>query len=222
LLPLIQISDVTGIYGISFLIVAVNSIMADFVLLGKRRRRIPLYPTVPTYLGASLLLIVFICTLSYGYYRLKDSDEGKTVKVAIIQGNIEQDKKWDKPYQTSVFTTYLILTKQVSAEKPDLIVWPETAVPFIFGTDKEFTERLTSFQKDNKIPLMFGSILVKSVEDRKYRLSNGAVLLNQNGNVIYSYDKIHLVPFGEYIPLRSILFFVDRLVEGIGTYIYLL
>ncbi|MEE9524331.1 MAG: apolipoprotein N-acyltransferase [Thermodesulfovibrionales bacterium] len=219
LLPLIQISDLTGIYGISFLIVAVNSIMADFVLLAKRRRRIPLYPTVPTYLGASLLLIVFICTLSYGYYRLKESDEGKTLKVAVIQGNIEQDKKWDKQYQNSVFTTYLTLTKQVAVEKPDLIVWPETAVPFIFGTDTEFTERLTGFQKENKIPLVFGSILVKSVEDRKYRLSNGAVLLDRNGNVIYSYDKIHLVPFGEYIPLRSILFFVDRLVEGIGTYI---
>jgi apolipoprotein N-acyltransferase len=219
LLPLIQIADLTGVYGISFLVVAVNSVIADFILLQKRRKRIPLYPTVPTYLGASLLLIIFVGTLSYGYYRLKEQDEGKTLNVAIIQGNIEQDKKWDKPYQNTVFTTYLTLTRQVSDEKPDLIVWPETAVPFIFGSDKAFTERLIRFQKDNKIPLLFGSILVKSVEDRRYRLSNGAVLLNRNGKVIYSYDKIHLVPFGEYIPLKNILFFIGRLVEGIGTYV---
>lgn len=219
ILPLIQISDITGIYGISFLIVAVNSCIADFVLMGKRRRRIPLYPTVPTYIGAIVLFLFIVISFIYGYVRLAEENTGEPFRVAIVQGNIDQNMKWEKPFQKSVFSTYRTLTEKASETTTDLIVWPETSVPFIFGSDEELTTLMTNFQKENGIPLLFGSILVKSVEDGNLKLTNSAILLGKDGTIQYTYDKIHLVPFGEYVPLSSILFFINRLVEGIGAYV---
>ncbi|MGE5893236.1 MAG: apolipoprotein N-acyltransferase [bacterium] len=219
MIPLIQIADITGAYGISFLVVAANSIIVDFFVMNRRRRKIPLYPAIPTYFGAFLLFIVLVGSLAYGFHRTQEKPSGAKIKVAIIQGNIEQDKKWDPLYQSSVLSTYLSLTKERTGERPDLIVWPETAVPFFFNTDREFTSKLIAFQEENQIPLFFGSVMVKSLTSGKYRLTNSAILLDRNGNTAYTYDKIHLVPFGEYVPLRSVFFFVDKLVEGVGDYI---
>ncbi|UCG78514.1 MAG: apolipoprotein N-acyltransferase [Nitrospirota bacterium] len=218
-LPLIQISDITGVYGVSFLVVAVNAAIADVLLLRKKRKLTPLYPTIPVYIGISTLAILLVASLIYGNIRLKETQSTNSIKVAIVQGNIDQNKKWEKAYQSSVFSTYIELTKKVSREGPDLIVWPETSVPFIFGSDKEFTSRLQDFQQSNRIPLLFGSILVRSKDDKGYKLTNSAVLLDKNANIAYRYDKVHLVPFGEYVPLGRILFFVERLAEGIGAYV---
>jgi apolipoprotein N-acyltransferase len=218
-LTLVQIADITGVYGISFMVVAVNSIIVDFMLLNKRRKSIPLYPAVPTYLSALLILFFIGGSLYYGYYRLHREPAGGRTKVAVVQGNIEQDKKWDPSYQAVVFSTYLSLTKEVSKRNPDLIVWPETSAPFFFGTDKEYTSLLVDFLRENKIPLVFGNVLIRSLTEGKYRLTNSLVVLNPDGNIIYTYDKIHLVPFGEYVPLRSLLFFVDKIVVGVGDFI---
>lgn len=219
ILPLLQIADITGAYGISFLIVGLNSIIVDFLLLQKRRKKIPLYPAFPTYLGLLTIVLLFVFSFLYGYYRLGYKPSGNPVKISIIQGNIEQDKKWDPAYQNAVFERYLSLTRSVSQDRPDLVVWPETAVPFFFGTDREFSDRLISFQQENRIPLFFGSVMVRPITTRKYRLTNSAILLDESGKTLSSYDKIHLVPFGEYVPLRNLLFFVDKMVEGVGDYV---
>jgi len=218
-LPLIQISDITGAYGVSFLVVGLNSILADFLLLQKRRKKIPLYPTMPTYTGVLIFLIFLSFSLIYGYVRLHERPENDPLRITVVQGNIEQDKKWDPTYQDSVFDSYMSLTRSAAQEQLDLVVWPETAVPFFFGTDRDFTDRLIGFQQENNTPLFFGSVLVRPLSSRKYRLTNSAILLNGNGQVIDSYDKIHLVPFGEYVPLRTLLFFIDKLVEGVGDYV---
>ncbi|PNX50768.1 MAG: apolipoprotein N-acyltransferase, partial [Thermoplasmata archaeon M9B2D] len=219
LLPFIQIADISGAYGISFLIVGLNSIIVDFLLLRKRRKKIPLYPAFPTYVGSLMVVLLTAFSLFYGYIRMGDQASDHSIKVSVIQGNIEQDKKWDPDYQNSVFETYLNLTRSASNVSPDLIVWPETAVPFFFGTDRELTDRLIAFQRENRIPLFLGSVMVRPLAARKYRLTNSAILLDKDGNTIGSYDKIHLVPFGEYVPLRNILFFIDKMVEGVGDYV---
>ncbi|GER93384.1 apolipoprotein N-acyltransferase [hot springs metagenome] len=235
-LPFIQIADITGIYGISFLLVAVNGAFADAILLKQRKIERPLYSLMPTIVGGIILFIVLIATFSYGLYRLNQKRHGVNIRAAVIQGSIEQDKKWDIAYQNAVINTYQELSLQASQGHPDIIVWPETSVPFYFGRDKEFTESLTSFQRQLNSYLLFGSVLAKeqktnsadsqglkgkrTAHDTQYQMqyTNSAVLLNKNGNVTYVYDKIHLVPFGEYVPLRKLLFFIDKLVVGVGDY----
>lgn len=225
-LPLIQISDVTGIYGVSFLVVAFNGLIADFIILKKIRKFKPLYPSSYVFIGAILLLLVYISVLSYGAFRLHQERGDSSFKAALIQGNIEQDKKWDSAYQKYVINIYKKMTQKAVEESPDIIIWPETALPFYFATDKMLSEELVSYQKTLNSYLLFGSVLIREnslgrVKDNRkqiHKLTNSAILLNKDGKVTYIYDKIHLVPFGEYVPMKEILFFIEKLVHGAGEF----
>jgi apolipoprotein N-acyltransferase len=217
-LTVIQIADVTGIYGVSFLVLAVNGALADFFILKKRVSDMPLFPLSQTVIGAALLFLLLVFTVVYGQVRLREERPGNHITAGVIQGSIEQDMKWEPAYQDAVLQTYRDLSQKAVSSAPSLIVWPETAVPFIFTTDTAYTEKLTGFQKELNTFLLFGSILVKEKRDSRYILSNSAVLLDPDGNVDYTYDKIHLVPFGEYIPLQKFLFFLNKMVAGIGDY----
>lgn len=218
-LPIIQIADITGVYGISFLILAVNGAIVDLFLLKQRLKKMPLFPLSYTVVGFSFLLLSLIAVTGYGTWRLNQERNGSPVRVGIVQGNIEQDHKWDPAYQNEVMNIYKTLSAEVSLSSPDLIVWPETAVPFYFQNDRAHTENLIEFQKGMGSHLLFGSVTVKEITAEKYLLTNSAVLLDKEGKTVYQYDKIHLVPFGEYIPLKNVLFFMDKLVTGIGDYV---
>jgi apolipoprotein N-acyltransferase len=218
-LHIIQIADITGIYGVSFLVLAVNGAIVDLFFLRKRVQNMPLFPSSSTYAGLSILLLVLAASLVYGSWRLGQQRAGHMIKVSVVQGNIEQDKKWDPAYQNEVLDTYFSLSRKAAESSPQLIVWPETALPFFFDFDKENTAKLIDFEKGLGSDLLTGAVTVKQRTADKFLLSNSAVLLDREGKTVYEYDKIHMVPFGEYVPLRSVLFFVDKLVAGIGDYV---
>lgn len=218
-LSVIQVSDITGVYGISFLVLAFNCAIVDGLLIKARIRKMPLFPLSYTIIGFIMFFIVIVSSFSYGFWRLGQDRPGHLVKAGLVQGNIEQDKKWDPVFQKYVMDTYFSLSLDVAGKSPDLIIWPETAVPFIFGDDKKNTEQLVEFQRTLKSSLLFGSVLEKKTSSEQIPLTNSVLLLDKEGKIIYQYDKIHLVPFGEYVPLRRVLFFVDKLVAGIGDYV---
>ncbi len=221
-LPVIQIADITGVYGVSFLIVAVNAAFVDVLQFKRRYVERPLASLLPTISGFVALALFMVFTLSYGIYRLHQHRNGSTVKVAVIQGDIDQDKKWDPSYQQMVINTYKDLSFSAARQTPDLIVWPETAVPFFFETDKERTAYMVSFERQLNSYLLFGSVLEKDRNERpkssSTRYTNSAVLLDKNGTITYIYDKIHLVAFGEFVPFRRVLSFLD-LTGAIGDFV---
>lgn len=217
-LSIIQIADITGIYGVSFLVVAVNDAIVEMLLIRRRVREMPLFPLSRTVIGLSLLLLFTSSAFIYGQWRLSQERPGVSLRASVIQGNIEQDRKWDPTYQDAVMQTYSKLSLKAISSSPAIIIWPETSVPFFFGTDRENTEKLTDFQNRLDAYLLFGSVLVKEKGAKRDLLSNSALLLDKTGTVSYVYDKIHLVPFGEYVPLQNFLFFIDKLVVGIGDY----
>jgi apolipoprotein N-acyltransferase len=212
---IIQIADITGVYGVSFLVVAVNGMLADIFISRKRLNEMPLFEMSPTYIGTGLLIILLAVSTFYGHFRIKQDRAGNNIKVSIIQGNIMQDQKWDRKYQKNVIDIYKSLSLAARPGNPDLTVWPETAAPFYFGHHKDLTDELVDFQKTLGKHLLFGAITVKGDNN----LSNSAILLNPDGRTGYVYDKIHLVPFGEYVPLKKLLFFVNKFAEGIGDYL---
>lgn len=218
-LHIIQIADITGIYGISFLVLMMNGAIADVLLLKKRVQRMPLFPISFTIVGLSVVFIIISASIGYGHWRLGQQRSGNLIKASVIQGNIEQDKKWEPAFQNEVLETYFTLSKEAAATSPQLIIWPETAVPFMFDYDRSNTEKLLGFERGLGTDLLFGSVRVQEQGRGKTLLTNSAVLLDREGKNIYEYDKIHLVPFGEYVPLRSVLFFIDKLVAGIGDYV---
>ncbi|MEN2986338.1 MAG: apolipoprotein N-acyltransferase [Thermodesulfovibrionaceae bacterium] len=209
-----QIAEITGIYGVSYLVVLFNSAVFDLLIFKKQRQKHPLLPYTPLVLSTTVVLLVFIFCIAYGFKKLNEPAEGYTFKSAIIQGSIPQDEKWDIRKINEILNIYKKLTIQVKSYNPDFVVWPETAIPFIFEKEKYFSSDLIEFVREQKIYLLFGSIM----ERQPNQYTNSAILIDPNGVVAYYYDKIHLVPFGEYVPLRKILFFVEKITVGIGDY----
>lgn len=219
-LPLIQVADITGIYGISFLVAAFNGVIFDVaVYLPKRSSKMPLFAQWPVTVGIIVYAVIMTITLSYGLWRLSASEDGQKIKVSVIQGNIEQGKKWDSSVQKKIIDTYKRLSIRASEGTPDIIIWPESALPFVFNYDETPTAEFLTFQKELGAPLLFGSVMVKDTNPgASEELSNSAVLLSPKGNVLSIYDKIHLVPYGEYIPLRRFSPYVRKLVAAIGNF----
>ena len=204
-LPIIQIADITGAWGVSFLVMMINvtvySILdSRFSILAQRKR----------YLIPVLFLIV---TLLYGYYKLRFEHRASSIehraslKISVVQGNIPQELKWDPGSREQILEKYLNLSLEAAKDRPDLIIWPEAAIPVVLEEEPLFLEKVKNFVKESKKPLLFGAVTTK---DNFYY--NSALLLSKESKLLNRYDKLHLVPFGEYIPLRKTLWFLETVV----------
>lgn len=214
-LPMVQIADITGVYGVSFLIVLVNA--AGYRLLEAFIAR-SLRPVRREVLAASLLLAL---TAAYGYCRLAgicpESKEGTPVRIALIQGNIPQDVKWEPKFQEETMRIFTDLTLRAQVNLPHLIIWPETATPFFFQDSLPYRSRILHLAQKLGTHLLFGS----PAYDRKGRETfyyNSAFLISPEGKVTGRYDKVHLVPFGEYAPLSGILGFTRDIIGAMGDF----
>ncbi len=146
--------------------------------------------------------------------------DGPRARVALIQGNIDQSRKWDEAYQEATIHEYIRLTRKELIPKPDLIVWPETAMPFYLQEDNALARQVRGFVRDHHVLLLTGAprYTVNPVSGA-IQYANSAFLLNPGGEIVAVYDKEHLVPFGEYVPLRTLFPFISRLAQGDGEFI---
>lgn len=210
-LPLIQISDVTGVYGVSYLIAFANVVF--YRIWGSMRRRGEAYPV----LGLLALLVLLAGTVGYGIAALNRPEKGALQRVLLVQGNIPQDVKWEPRFQESTLATYERLTREGAPGAGTLVVWPESALPFHLQSEPAFAARVRSLAAELRTPLLTGSPAYEREGDR-VRYLNSAFLISPAGVVVGRSDKLHLVPFGEYVPLASLLPFVNKLVAGIGDF----
>jgi len=209
-LPVIQIADLTGVYGVSFLVMMVNVLIYSVArcpcLTG--RQALSVAREKQKYF-LPLLIIFFV--LVYGYFKLLQAnrltDQQATMKISVIQGNIPQELKWDSKNNGFIINKYINLTVQAAKDKPDLIIWPEAAMPCVLEEAPIFYEKVKEFAKRIKTPLVLGAVIAK---DENYY--NSALFISSEGKLLNRYDKLHLVPFGEYIPLKKILPFLETVV----------
>lgn len=204
-LALIQVSEWTGVYGVSFLIAVVNAALTGVLAAGWRR-------ALPGLLGAAGLLALTVAT---GRSAVSAPDDG-TLPVAIVQPSIEQAIKWNPEFQARALAVYRTLSVQAARSSPAVVVWPETALPTILRRDPATLGSLTRLAGEIGAPLVLGTVDVAS-EAGADRYYNSALFLSEAG-VRGTYDKIHLVPFGEYIPLRWLIGFVQRWAEFISEF----
>jgi apolipoprotein N-acyltransferase len=214
LTSLIQISDICGVYGLSFVVLLGNGLLYRLFLCRQFPRR-----QVAWELALAVALIG--ASLLYGLHQTgqpeRDPSSRRSITSVIIQGNIDQSVKWNPEYQTRTLSVYEELTRSARWLKPELIVWPETAVPFFFQDHRALSPRVISLAKDLDASLVFGSpAYERRSGETTYR--NRAYLIPPGNLPVQHYDKIHLVPFGEYVPLQRFLFFVDRLVPAAGDF----
>jgi apolipoprotein N-acyltransferase len=220
-LELIQFAEFTGVYGVSALIIFFNAVVYIVIFRrgGARLQTVSL----------STLTAMMILLFAFGTWRIgniKSAPAEGSLKVAMVQGNIPQSLKWDPKFLTQSYKVYQDETTYAAKRGADLIAWPEAAAAFLFQPDDRYPadlaedaalrQSLLTLARNIGVPILFGAPTLTQ-QDGRIGFYNRAYLVNAKGEVEAHYDKMELVPFGEYVPARAILgFFVNRVVQGFG------
>lgn len=208
-LPVLQGVSLYGAHGLTLLMVLVNALGAEVVCLVPARRR----PTGRTQgafhrgMALGVLLTLGLC-LGFGAWTLRETSEGPSLSVAVIQGNIPQGMKWKREYRDSIMDRYESLSREAAKRGPHLVVWPETATPGFVLKDAALLNRMVALIRDLGIPFLVGSAeYPKFGGDPLVRTQNGntALYFSGQGKVLGQYLKLRLLPLGEYVPHRDLI-----------------
>jgi apolipoprotein N-acyltransferase len=209
-LPVAQIASVVGVYGLSALVAFVNAALA-YAALSRGRQRVVVTAATAVLLAAAG---------GWGALRIADGSltrEGPVTRVGLIQGNIAQEDKWNPNQARRIFTTYLAMTRDAVRRGAEFVIWPESSTPFMFEEDDGGETAVRDLARETGVPILLGSDQVDR-RGESIRLFNAAFLIAPNGETTAVYHKIKLVPFGEYIPFKRLLFFVSPVVERLAEF----
>lgn len=208
-LPIVQVSSLTGAYGVSFLIVLMNAAITGLAIkLSEKRKSVDFFEK-STLSGRGTTGLVSAAvgltaiSLWYGNISLSKPLEGKSIKISVLQGNIEQSKKWDRKYADFIIQKYLDLSRKAADEEPLLIAWPEASTPGFILRNMSQLNMLNQLIKETKTFYLIGSAEYPKLDGRGRRsqgIGNTAIFFSPDAKVLNQYVKIWLVPFREYIP----------------------
>jgi apolipoprotein N-acyltransferase len=207
-LPVAQFASVLGVYGLSALAATVSGAMA-FAGVARHRRYLPLAAALAAVLGVAV----------WGSLRLGRNvltREGDAIRVGLIQGNVDQADKWDEAKSVGIFAEYLRMTRQAIGLGADVVLWPESSTPFYFEENRPGADRVKRLAREALVSILLGSDQMERGAPAKYY--NSAFLVRPDGSVGGVYRKMHLVPFGEYVPLKRLLFFAAPLVQAVSDF----
>lgn len=212
---MIQVCDWGGVYVLSVVIFLVNAAIAlsigrHFRSGGEQRRR----PRLE--LAAAFIIVVIVFAYGVRRLRVEPSPDSSEIRVALVQPNIPQARKWDKQHIETIFQRLENLSRAAVASA-DLLVWPETATPD-FLRDSRKTFAILDRIGDGETEFMIGSMDYSVTEDQKYKYYNSSFLIGPEQRILDKYDKCHLVLFGEYVPLDEHLPFLSTFTPIEGSF----
>lgn len=210
-LPVAQLASVLGVYGLSLLVAYVNATVAFALLRPGRDRAV----------AVASAAVVLVAVGGWGTWRLREASltrQGTPIKLGIIQPNIEQHAKLaaaeggDPQAARRIFTTNLAMTRDVVRRGAEFVIWPESAIPFKFERDPRGDD-IRALAREVNVPILFGSDQETGTLN-EIAIYNAAYQIQPDGQTAAVYRKIHLVPFGEFVPLRKWFFFIRPLVDS--------
>jgi len=211
-LPIAQLASVFGVYGVSLL---VSAVCAALAIAAIRRQ----------FVAAVAVLAIVAGVAVWGSRRAARSEwahTGDPIRVGLIQGNVDQGQKWDPARASAIFRDYLRMTRQAIAQGAQFVLWPESSTPFYFEEDRPGAEMVRAIAREARVTILFGSDQIdwrvegdKRIPDKYY---NSAFVVRPDGTTAGAYRKMHLVPFGEYVPVKELLVFAGPLVEAVGPF----
>ena len=207
--PLVQFASVTGVYGVSALACIVNFALYFTLRRFLRQMREPetrQRPSWEFYVAMVLVCAAFL----HGWHEIQLGESREVLRLAVVQGNIPQTLKFEASQKPMILERYRELTEAVTMNRPDLIIWPETATPDRLRYDPESYAMVTTLVAQARAPLFTGTIDADPTANGEVDY-NAAMLVLPDGTLQDVYRKIHLVPFGEYVPLRKVLPFMKWL-----------
>ena len=185
---LIQSASIFGIDGVDMLILFVNALLAICIMYPPKKRAV----------AAIAATVIFAANFGFGTIRINTAQSGNELTVMTVQGSVEQKDKWSSDGDEICYNVYSTLTKENITNEVDLILWPESAVPKIYKSEKSL-KQYKKLSKELGVPILAG-VLLKNNGDH----TNNAALITQDG-VVANYAKRQLVPFGEYMPYQQAL-----------------
>jgi apolipoprotein N-acyltransferase len=209
-LPIIQMASVTGVFGVSWLLALVSTAAAVVALTRARQHLI----------GAACVFALVVCVAAMGTWRVASgtlTSTGPVLKVGLLQGNVAQDQKWDPAFRQTILERYLALSRQAISVGARLVVWPEASTPFFFEAEPQAAAPIRALARESKTSMIIGTDEYEPRPDGD-RVYNSVVAVGADGATVGRYRKMQLVPFGEYVPLKSILFFVGPLVDKVSDF----
>jgi len=216
-LPIAQIASVVGVYGLSALVATVSA-AAAYATLERSMQR---------WRVAAAVALVVLGIGAWGTLRVRGHAllaGGTPIRVAVVQGNILQDQKWDPALRDAIMQRYIDMTREAIGRNAQFILWPESATPLPYEADLARGDQIRRLARESKATLLIGSDQVEPVKvvaagkPPATRLYNAAYLIQPDGSTAAIYRKIHLVPFGEYVPFSKLLYFVGPLVEAVSDF----
>lgn len=205
-LAVIQIADIFGAWGVSFVVMMVN--FAIYQLLKQKFAGAQSCKLDKAALIFAGLLVV--STVVYGFFRLRRppaAGRNPQIRISVIQGNIPRDLEWEISAGAEIVNKYCSLSRLAGRENPDLLIWPEAALPGVLEKDSPDFKAVRALAKQLGAALFLGAV---TAQGESYY--NSAILVSEKGELSGQYDKLHLVPFGEYIPLRDVFPFLQAIV----------
>lgn len=211
----VQGASVVGSYGLAGVLAGLACMLASGVFEREQRRL-----AVAAAAGFALLTV-------FGLWRLyaEPLAQGEPVRVTIVQGNVDQNVKWEPGMQRNTLANYLELstTALKASPAPSLLVWPETSMPFDYARHDTLSPLLRQFAASRQTTVLFGAVGREAEagrearKGRSWRTTNRAHLISPAGDAGW-YEKEHLVPFGEYAPAWLDFDFLGFLLEGVGNF----
>jgi apolipoprotein N-acyltransferase len=209
--------DHTGVFGLNAYIYLVNGLIAEGMILTYFKRQIDK-------LMSRLVVVLVLALLSlYGSFLAKQEFERSKkvygqINVALMQGNISQDMKWDARHAKENLSRYIKMTTQAFKNGAELVIWPETAYPFGGLQEESFSVAKFLDQEKVQAPLFIGAMTTRMSAEGERHLFNSVVHVDTDAHIKSVYHKMHLVPMGEYIPFKSVLGRFKKLTVGMGDF----
>jgi apolipoprotein N-acyltransferase len=189
---LLGLASVTGVYGLSFAVALGGAALADLF----RARRWTLEPAV------ALLVVLGLHGVGALLVPAPETDAAR-LRIAVLQGNIDQGVKWSPVWAGRTLEAYEELTREAASRGARLVLWPETAVPGSLATDPDLRARVEALARETGALLIVGGVGIEG-PDPQWRYYDSAFVVEPRSGIAARYDKTHLVPFGEYVPLRGL------------------
>ncbi len=222
-LPIAQLASLFGVYGVSMLVASVSAGLAlswpPPAVGGSRAAEGDRYQRWAPLTAA---LVVVFAVAVWGSHRAavaEWSHAGTPIRVGMIQGNIAQDEKIQPARAAAIFQDYLRMTRQAIREGAEFVVWPESSTPFRFEDDPFGALQIRTLAQQARVSILFGSDqFVRGANGAPTTFYNSAFMVRPDGTTGGVYRKMHLVPFGEYVPMQKMLFFAAPLVQAVSDF----
>jgi apolipoprotein N-acyltransferase len=211
---LLQGAALAGVYGLSFMLMGVAAACAALVGAAPR-------PVALRFTAAAACAVGIVA--AWGWMRLtdlaaeaRDAGPERRLRVACVQGNVAQAQKWAPGQAEAHLATHVRLSEEAYRDGAGLVVWPESSLPMALRSQARMEQAVREVARRSGRPLVVGSLDTRRASTGDRAIYNSAFLIAADGSIAGIYDKVHLVPFGEYVPAKRWLWFVDSLVQEVG------